>query len=288
VDTTSGQPTGASGAYGFRASYPNEPLTIELAGQVLEPDYDPAVGFVERRGYRRLSPSIEWAPRLRNHPYVRGFEFSAEANILNDMFNRPLTREIQVPDVELNFQDGSRLAFEATRQYERLEEDFEISDGVVLPLGAVYQFTRYQISAASSDRRLVAVDSDYTFGRFFSGRRRELTVEVSARPRRGLSKAVEVERNSLVLAEGSFRASVYRAQINTQTSPWVSIGHTLQYDTVSRLLGWQVRFRWIERPGTDLLLVYTHNWQLTDIGPRRGLTTIDNRLATKLVYTVRF
>jgi len=288
VETTSGEAPRSSGAYGFRASYPNEPLTIELAGQVLEPNYDPAVGFVERRGYRRVNPSIEWAPRLRNHPWVRGFEFSAEANLLNDMLNRPLTREIEFPDVQLNFQDGGRLGFEATRQYERLEEDFEISDGVVLPIGGVYQFTRYQISAASSDRRLLAVDGDYTFGRFFSGDRRELTVEFSARPRRGMSLAFEVERNNLVLAEGSFGASVYRAQVNTQSSPWISIGNTLQYDTVSRLLGWQVRFRWIERPGTDLFLVYTHNWRETEVGPRRHLTTLDNRLATKLVYTVRF
>lgn len=287
IDTSSDAPRNA-GAYGFRLSYPNEPLTLELAGQVLEPNYDPAVGFVERRGYRRLSPSFEWAPRLRNHPYIRGFEFSADATILNDMQNRPLTREIQVPDVELNFQDGSRVSFEITRQYERLEEDFEISDGIILPSGGVYQFTRYQISAASSERRLFAIDSDYTFGDFFSGRRRELTVEFSARPRRGMAMAFEVERNSLDLAEGSFGASVYRAQVNTQTSPWISVGNTLQYDTVSRLLGWQLRFRWIERPGTDLFVVYTHNWQDTEHEPRRGFATLDNRLATKLVYTLRF
>jgi hypothetical protein len=29
-------------------------------------------------------------------------------------------------------------------QYERLDEDFEISDDVVLPVDSVYRFTRYQ------------------------------------------------------------------------------------------------------------------------------------------------
>lgn len=287
VTTTNPEGTGESNAYGFRASYPNEPVTIELAGQALQPNYDPAVGFVERRGYLRLNPSAEWAPRLRNHPWIRGFEFSVDANLLNDSQNRPLTREIQFPDVELNFQDGSRLAFELTRQYERLEEDFEISDGVVLPQGRSYQFNRYQVSAASSDRRIVAIDADYTFGDFFSGSRRELTVELSARPRRGVSMAFEIERNSLTLVEGTFGASVYRAQINTQASPWISLGNTIQYDTVSGLLGWQLRFRWIERPGTDLFIVYTHNWQDTGLSVPRGLATLDNRLATKLVYTIR-
>ncbi len=109
----------------------------------------------------------------------------------------------------------------------------------------------------------------------------------AARPRRGVSMAFEVERNSLTLAEGTFGASVYRAQINTQASPWISLGNTIQYDTVSRLLGWQLRFRWIERPGTDLFIVYTHNWQDTTLSVPRGLVTLDTRLATKLVYTIR-
>jgi hypothetical protein len=287
VDTTNPDGPRPSRAYGIRAAYPNEPVTLEVAAQAVERDFDPAVGFVERRGYRRLSPSAEWAPRLRNHRWIRGFEFSADADILNDSDSRPLTRSIQLPDLEMNFQDGSRVSFEVNRQFERLEEDFEISDGVVLPAGNRYEFTNYQISAASSDRRVIAFDSDYTFGDFFSGSRRELTLEVSARPRRGMSMALEIERNALRLSEGRFSASVYRAQVNTQASPWISIGNVLQYDTVSRLLGWQLRFRWIERPGTDLFIVYTHNWQDTGAPSPRRLATLDNRLAAKIVYTIR-
>ena len=55
-------------------------------------------------------------------------------------------------------------------------------------------------------------------------------------------------------------------------------------DSVSEVLGWQVRFRWIVKPGNDLYLVYTHNWQDSPI----GFDTLDNRAATKLSYTHRF
>jgi hypothetical protein len=75
---------------------------------------------------------------------------------------------------------------------------------------------------------------------------------------------------------------------STQFSPWLSLANRLQYDTVSRELGWQLRFRWIRRPGHDTYFVYTHNWrEILDVGARR-LATIDNRLASKLVYTLRF
>jgi hypothetical protein len=61
--------------------------------------------------------------------------------------------------------------------------------------------------------------------------------------------------------------------------------NNLQYDSVSDVLGWQVRFRWILRPGNDLYLVYMHNWQDNAL---TGFGTFDRRAATKLSYTHRF
>jgi hypothetical protein len=74
-----------------------------------------------------------------------------------------------------------------------------------------------------------------------------------------------------------------------QFSPSLSVGNNLQYDTVSRSLGWQMRVRRIRRPGNvDLYLVSTHKWnEILDTRARR-LATLDNRFATKLVYPLRF
>ena len=58
---------------------------------------------------------------------------------------------------------------------------------------------------------------------------------------------------------------------------------TLQYDSVSRILGWQSCFRWIVRPGNDIYFVWLNNW--LDLDDR--LTSID-RMATKIVYTHSF
>ncbi len=131
--------TGESSGMGMRLDYPNDPLTASLSVLGLGSNYDPAVGFVERRGYRKLNPQVEYAPRLDNHPFIRSFEFSADAEILNDTDNRPLTREIELTPFQMNLHDGSRFNFDLSRHYERLEEDFEISDGIVLPMGGVYE-----------------------------------------------------------------------------------------------------------------------------------------------------
>jgi hypothetical protein len=78
-----------------------------------------------------------------------------------------------------------------------------------------------------------------------------------------------------------------RATANTQVSPWLSLQNNLQYDDVSRSLGWQMRFRWIQRPGNDVFFVYTQNWQEFDRPDGRSFETLDGRAAAKIVYTLR-
>ena len=36
--------------------------------------------------------------------------------------------------------------------------------------------------------------------------------------------------------------------------------NNIQYDSVSDVVGWQLRLRWTVTPGNDLFVVYTHNW----------------------------
>ena len=212
-----------------------------------------------------------------------------EANIQADMQNVLLSRELELTVLQINPHDGARYQFRVVPQYERLEEDFEISDGVVLPAGGVYQFTRYQVDVETPEHLMVSGSTELEWGDFFSGRRRDLAVRLELRPRRGVSLSLEAERSFLDLAEGSFTADVYRADASTQFSPWVSLANRLQYRHVSRELGWQIRFRWIRRPGNDVYFVYTHNWEEVDVvGGRRRLTTLNNQLASKVVYTLRF
>jgi hypothetical protein len=75
-----------------------------------------------------------------------------------------------------------------------------------------------------------------------------------------------------------------RAVVNTQINPFISISNNVQYDSVSRGLGWQYRFRWIVQPGNDIYVVWLNNW--LDTGPQ--LVTVDRSAAVKAVYTYGF
>jgi hypothetical protein len=284
--TTDRTGAGKNRSYGTRVGFPNEPWAASLSYEVVEKNHNPAVGFVRRTGFKDLSPRISFMPRPQGHAWIRRFEFSFDANLLVDDDNRWVTRDmnVRVFRLETHSQDGFDLTVQP--QYERLEDDFEISDEVVLPAGGRYSFTRYRLGSNTANRRLLSLRADYEWGGFFSGTRRDFSVDVNLRPRPGIRVQLESEWNDVTLLEGAFSTRTHRLIADAQFNPWTFVVSTLQYDTVSRVLGWQSRLRWTLRPGNDLFFVYTQNW-LDDRDLDRFLV-LDRRSAAKFAYTHRF
>ncbi len=284
--TTDGIGTGQNLAYGTRIGFPNEPWWGSVSYEIVEANHDPAVGFVSRTGFKNLNPRIGYSPRPRNHRWIRLFDFSLDANLVTDRQNRWLTRDLnwQVIRVMTHTQDG--IGFAVQPQYERLEEDFEISPGIVLPVGEDYRFTRNRIGVFTAPRRLISTRGSYEWGGFFSGTLREVNLNLSVRPRPGVRVQIENEWNNVDLAEGPFTTRTYRLIADTQFNPWMFVVSNVQFDSVSKVLGWQARFRWTLEPGNDLFFVYTHNWR--DEPTFARFATLDRRAAVKFVYTHRF
>jgi hypothetical protein len=275
---------GGRAIYGGRFEYPNDRWLARMAFRELQPGYDPAVGFVDRRSLRRWNPEIVFSPRPQNSRIVRRWILRNDDEIITDLQNRPVTK-IYENQVGVDFQSGDSIAFHLLPTYERLEDDFEISRDVVLPGGAEYNFMRYSFRINTASRRVMSVSTNYTIGSFYSGHARDFVLNLGFRPRQGVLVNLNNEWNRVELAEGDFSTALVRLSANNQFNPWISMVNNVQYDSVSRILGWQTRFRWILRPGDDIFLVYAHNW-LED--PVRGRITLDRSAATKLLYTHRF
>ena len=102
------------------------------------------------------------------------------------------------------------------------------------------------------------------------------------RARPGYIISLNGEWNQIDLEEGSFTSNVLRGVADTQFSPFMAIVNIIQFDTMSRVLGWQSRYRWILKPGNDLY----HNWVEDPLSDR--FATLDRRAASKVLYTHRF
>jgi hypothetical protein len=278
--------TGKNSANGIRLGFPNDPWNVSFSVESIEENVDPALGFVQRTGFRDYNPRISFMPRPTNHSWIRRFQFGLFMNLITDMNDQWLTRNIQWKVFGIDTHSQDTIAFTVLPKFERLQKNFEISKGLVLPKGKTYNFTRFQIEGQTANRRMIATNVNYEWGGFFSGDRRQLTINANFRPRRGIRIQIEGEWNNVSLTEGRFDTQVYRMISDTQFNPWIFVVNTFQYDSVSDRLGWQARFRWTLTPGNDLFVVYTQNWANEPVLDR--FITQDRRAATKLVYTKRF
>ena len=281
--TTASEGESSGVARGLRVEYPNDLWDIRMAYREIHAGYDPGVGFFDRRNIRRYNPDLRFQPRPKS-PLVRQFRFRVDPEWWTDLDNQLVTRIITL-GAAVDFQSEDRVDFTMLPTYERLERDFEISDRVVLPAGGEYRFTRYQVQAETANRRLLSAMMTYEDGTFFSGTRRDFALNLGVRPQPGVLINFENEWNRVEFPEGAFSTRIHRLNVNTQFSPWVFVINNIQYDSVSRVLGWQARFRWILRPGNDLFFVYAQNWR---DDPVAGRVTLDRSTAAKLSYTHRF
>jgi hypothetical protein len=280
-------PTGRDGSsFGFTAAMPNDLWNLQMSARQVDAGFDPAIGFVTRRGYRRYQPSVEYGPRPRGSRIVRRYAFSTGMDVQTDIDNALLSRtvDIKVLDVQFHSQDSFSATISNSR--ERLDEPFTPSRGIALPFGAEYDTNTLSLRAATANRRTLAVNTTIESGGFFSGTKRSATVNLTLRARPGVIVYTSAEWNHVELAEGMFTTRLYRVVGETQFSPWIALVNNFQYDSVSAVLGWQSRFRWILRPGSDIYLVYTHNWVDDPVLSR--FSTLDRRVASKVLYTHRF
>jgi hypothetical protein len=278
---------GKSLAFGGSVSYPNDPVNLTLDYMEVQDNYDAAVGFTRRTGFRKIQPRVSFAPRPRQHPWIRRLNFGGNLDWrLDPDNNQLLTRVIDITALQIDTHADDSIQLQVIPTYELVEEDFRIAPGVTLPVGRGYSFTRYRVQGSTANRRPIAVSPQVEWGSFFSGDRLRLGTTVNFRAAPGQMFTFANEWNRVSLAEGQFYTRLYRVIAETQINPRISLVNNVQYDSQSAVVGWQSRFRWILTPGNDLYLVYIRNW--LDDPLENRFYTLDRRLSLKALYTHRF
>jgi hypothetical protein len=273
-------------AFGTSLRYPNDLWNAQLDAVEVQDNFEPAIGFVSRRGYRQYSQRVEFGPRPANHPYIRQVTTGMGVDTMTDLRNDLLKRNIEAQLARVQFHSQDNFRISVARRYERLDTPFAIAPHITLPMGAAYTWNRYRFFGSSANRRRLAAYGAIEIGQFYSGTRFDREVNISLRARPGLFLFVTAQLNNVNLPEGRFTTRLYRIVGETHVSPFVALTNNIQYDSQSGLLGWQSRFRWIITPGNDLYVVYTHNWLDDPLFNR--FSTLDKRLASKILYTYRF
>ena len=290
---------------GVRVNFPNDVIRLSSSIREFGEAYDPAVGFVTRRGFRRTQPTLAFSPRPESIEWIRQLQFELYYEYLTDLENQMLTRVFRVKPLEIQFESGDRLQFQVEREFERLDRPFSVyqaSDGPIRIEPGDYEVNGWQVSVNTAGRRRVFGSASLGRGGFWSGDRTQISGSLNARPMPGVSIGTTLQRNVVELPQGDFTTHLARVSSELEFSPLLSLSGNVQYDDVSEIMGLFARLRWIMRPGSDLYLVWSHNWRYEPLGmdgpgpglgpqdgsgPRRRFDRISRGGAFKINYAYR-
>jgi hypothetical protein len=239
-------------------------------------NFNPEVGFVPRDDVRRFKTRARYRPRSARD-WVRLYSTGAEWTHLLDRDNQLQTRRVTA-SLFANLEAGDWIGVEVTDRFERLDDSFEIHDGVDIP-GGEFEFTEISFRVFLSNTRLISGGGQIALGDFFGGTRRradgELTFKVSER----ISLESGYEINRIELPAGAFTTHRASQRMLLTLSTDLYVRGLAQWNSQRHVVGGNLLLGYRYLPGSDLFIVYNH---LLDT--EGSLHQLDRSVQLKLAY----
>ncbi len=270
---------------GFRVNFPNEPWSGQMSYREFGREFDPALGFTSRNAFRRLQPSIDFSPQFTGSDLIQQIEWGIRFEHLTDLDFNLLTQDIGFTLFDIELMSNDQLSFGISRNFERLQQPFDIRrDGsIIIP---VDEYVNWEAEARlrTASYRKISLELDFETGGFWSGTQTEYGAELTLRPFPGIDLNPEYVRTNIDLAEGNFSTDLFRFEANVDFTTSLFLTTNIQFDNLSKLMAMNNRLRWIITPGSDLFLVYNHNW----LEEETRFRTMQRSGAVKVSFTHRF
>ncbi len=283
-------PDGRRSGWGLLLDYPNDLWDLFFVYKDFGDGLDPALGFLPRPGTRWIQTGGAYQPRPEGglFDWVRQFFFELRITVVQRLGGPVESWRVFTAPFNARTESGEHLEANAAPQFEHLDAPFEIAEGVVIPPGD-YPFTRFRVEGQSSRHRPWRVGTTVWFGRFFTGTLLQVSSFVNLTTLRGhLQFELQAENDTGRLPEGDFTQRLWLLKTVYALTPDAILSSFVQYDTESRNLGTNTRFRWTFRPGNDLFVVWNHGWK-RPVGSRDFLTLqpLSDQIVVKLRWTFR-
>ncbi len=117
--------------------------------------FNPEVGYVRRKDFRRSFGQARFSPRPKNSRVVRRYNYTGSVDyITNADLSTHLETEVRGA-FSAELQSGDSASATYTRNYELLDRAFSINPGTIVPAGA-YNYQNLNVSYSRGQQRMVS------------------------------------------------------------------------------------------------------------------------------------
>ena len=243
-------------------------------------NFNPEAGFVWRRGSRRIRGEILYTPLLGKFG-IRRIWTGPESSFILNRNNELETRDLRFV-TGWEFESGmvfQRFNCQVQRTFDRLYEDFEIRERIIIPNGE-YNFTSFMATISTGDDKMIASDFTVMFGDFFNGERRGFEISADFRPSGRFRFQPQYQFNRIMLENKTFDVNVFGAHVAYSFSTAFFARLFAQWNSDQDLISTNFLLNYIYRPGSNFYLVFN---QIYDTQGERT-DFVDSTLVAKMTY----
>ena len=272
--------TDGTHAFNIRSQTNHPQWDLNAGYQEVGAGFNPEVGFLSRRGYRK--PDVMLMTRFRPKDFINIQELRPHATFRGfwglDGFQETGFLHL---DNHWQFRDSTEVHTGMNLTREGVRTPFEIYPGIVVPPGT-YDHAEAQLVYMSNQGAPLSVQMRVTAGGFFGGDRLALTPTIKFRAGDALTTEFNYQRNEVDLPGGAFVTNLIRTRVSYSFSSRVFTQALVQYNDRADLWSMNFRFGWLQAANTGLFVVYTDSRGLYDLFDRPERT--DRSLIVKYSY----
>ena len=239
--------------------YPNDLFDNYFYSYEVQDNFNPEIGFVRRKNIRRTGGAFRYTPR----PGILGIRKLVfkpiDLDYTTDISGRVETIDYELRPLGFITQSGEFFEFNLQRTFERLEEDFNIFENHVIPVGD-YWFNHTEIQFETNQRRMLSGALFLNWGDFYNGKRTVFDIESLMKWSTHLFISLNFRYNDIHLADGSFRTQEWGSRIGYAFSTRLDTRAFIQWNNEDQQLNLNFRLHWIPSLGSHFYLVYNHLW----------------------------
>ena len=256
------------GDHGFNVrSRTNVPrFDLEIGYQEIGRNFNPEVGFLNRRGYRK--PDIRLQTRWRPADFLNLQEVRPHASFRGfwgfDGFQETGYAHL---DNHWQFRNAYEVHTGMNLTLEGVRTPFEIFPGIRVPPGT-YQHKEAQLVFMTNQGAPVSLNLQSFIGGFFGGNRATFSPTLRMRLGETFSTEIAYQRNDVDLPWGDFVTNLVRTRVSYSFNPRTFVQGLVQYNDRADLWSMNMRFGWLQAANTGLFVVYTDTRGLYDLFER--------------------
>ena len=223
-------------------------------------NFNPEVGFLPRRGYRRPEFRAFFQPQPKRWPWIRRIAPHVSYNSFYDINTDDLqTENWHIHPFEIQPRQGGRFGWFVDYAKDNPLAPFTVfnRDGnrVTIPAGQ-YDWAQHAFEYIHNPSARVSGSIRYRIGNYYDGDFNGFELNSDYRITPKATASLGWTRQDIDLPYGSFVNNLVPLKGNYSFTTLINVSALLQYNGQTGLFSSNVRFAWLNRSGTGLFVVY--------------------------------